>query len=374
MLMDLPADVDQVTFISENNDILFYTVEYRIGIDAVHQYESEFVRFKPYRGDKWENLRLSDWRNENGPDYVLTELMKRRGGGCESDEFDDYSSPVFKEELEQVLLESFAVFTGQGRYLPDRQKLDLVYRAMDRIFGDGVTLEYDEFRGRLHEGSTEVYDLLLGDCRINRKKTINLLSPDYGASKQIRPKEWWLEQEGGVSYSARGSVLGAFVIALLSSPLWGFPLIVILSVLINPSAESIVIILCMLPIMGVTWFIFLAGAAAGQLLRRVLTIDFDRGVVTLSEDLFGIGFYDVSESLKLSKVKCVRIYEAGQAAPGADRVKICTHEYFGGRGSLDATMLFERGKFDSRELAEMLGVKWKPRYPIKTGNPSHPEW
>ena len=367
MLRDLPKDVVDVTLVSQNNDILFYSAVYRGEIQG-------FVRFKRYGGDKWKNLPYSDWRKENGPDYVLTELMKRRGGACESDEFDDYSRPVSRRELARVLLESYATFTGHGRFLPDGQKLDLVDRALDRIFGEGSGgIDYYELRNSLHESSTEVYDLLLGDLRLNRKKTINLISPNYGASRRVRPKEWWLEQEGPVSYSTRGSVLGAFVMALLTSPLWGGPLLFILVALINPNAESIVIILCMLPIMGVTWFIFLAGAVAGQLLRRTLTIDFDMEVVTLSEDLFGIGFYDVSESLKLSKVKCVRVYEGGDAA-GADRVKICTHEYSGGRKSLDATALFASGKFDSRELAEMLGVKWKPRPPVDGGDHSFPEW
>lgn len=367
MLTELPEDALQVTFVSENNDILFYTALNKGKIE-------EFVKFKPYGSDIWNELLWGYWRRENGSDYVLTELMKRRGGDCQSDEFDDYSSPISREELEEVLLDSFASLTGQGRLLPDRQKLELVDIALDKVFPNDLTLQYVELRASLHNSSTEVYDVLLGDSRVNSKKVINLISPNYGPSKQIRPKEWWLEQEGPVSYSTRGSILGAFIIALMSSPLWGVPFLFILSALLNPNSESIVIILCMLPVMGLTWFIFLAGAVAGQLLRRTLTIDFEMGVVTLSEDLFGIGFYDVSESLKLSKVKCVRVYEAGQSAPGANKVKICSHEYSGGRGSLDATALFNSGKFDSRELAEMLGVKWKPRPPSASRTPFHSEW
>jgi len=37
-------------------------------------------------------------------------------------------------------------------------------------------------------------------------------------------------------------------------------------------------------------------------------------------------------------------------------------------------MLFASGKFDSMELAEMLGVKWKPRPLLGRGLPIHPEW
>ena len=392
--MDIRAEGVVVTFVSEVEDIVFYNAlcDCDAHGDGPGDRECRFTRFKAHRGDEWETLHYHQWMVEYGPDYVLTELIGPRGATLELEEpFElDYpkwpdvdTGPVTRGELGHVLEGLFGSLGGLGKFLQD--KSGLVDRVLNRVMWDGTMLDYDKLRDRLHESSTEVYDVLLGDGRINPRSVINLVDVDYGASKRVRPEEWWLEQEGPVSYSTRGSVVGALVLALISSPLWFGPVLFILAALLNPTSESVLGALCFLPVIIGSWFIILGGVVAGQLLRRTLTIDYEKGVVTLSEDLFGIGFYDHSESIELSRVKCVRVYEAGDAAPGADRVKICTHEYSGNpsirrqdglvpMGDLDATMLFASGKFDSMELAEMLGVKWKPRPLLGRGLPIHPEW
>ena len=64
----------------------------------------------------------------------------------------------------------------------------------------------------------------------------------------------------------------------------------------------------------------------------------------------------------------------GSKSTGVNKVKICTDEYLAGEGALDLTMLFMRGKFDSEELAENLGAKWKPRQTIEAMDLWHEEW
>ena len=242
---------------------------------------------------------------------------------------------------------------------------------MNAVFSDGEILSFDKLRGRLHEKSTEVYDYILGDGRTN-KKIHDLLPLKQETSKKDRSKEWWLEQEEPVSYSVKGTPSGAILSLMVTSPFWFGPIIVILLILWHQDPDYYGIALCMLPTMGVTWFIFLFGMAGGALTRKTLTIDYENDLVNLSEDLYGIWpwFYDHSKSIELSKIKCVRVFKLN----GANRVMLCTDEYLKGEGALDLTRFLVRGKFDSMELAEDLGVKWKPRPTIEKMDLFHDEW
>ncbi len=360
MLMDLPTSTVAVTFVSEKNDIVFYTQA--IGDEII-----KFVRFKPYQKNRWKNLMWKKWRRAHAPDYIITEVMLNRGDDREADGFDDDVRSVTREEFEKVTFEPLSWL---------RLSSELYDRLVNALFSDGEIQSLDELRGRLHEKSTEVYDYLLGDGRINPKKTHDLLPLKNEISKPDRSKEWWLEQEEPVSYSVKGTPSGAILSLMVTSPFWFGPIIVILLILWHQDPDYYGIALCMLPTMGVTWFIFLFGMAGGALTRKTLTIDYKNDLVILSEDLYGIWpwFYANSESIELSKIKCVRTFEAGRAAPGANTVIICTDEYLKGEGALRPTMLFVRGKFDSMKLAENLGVKWKPRQTIEKMDLFHDEW
>ena len=356
MLMDLPTSTVAVTFVSEKNDIVFYT-------QAIGDQIIKFVRFKPYQKNRWNNLMWKDWRRAHAPDYILTEVMLNRGGDREDDGFDDDSSPLTREEFEMVPFEPLSW---------ERLSSELHDRLVNAVFSDGEMQSFDELRGRLHEKSTELYDYLLGDGRINPKHQCDLLPLKNETSKQDRSKDWWLEQKEPVSYSVKGTPSGAILSLMVTSPFWFGPIIVILLILWHQDPDYYGIALCMLPTMGVTWFIFLFGMAGGALTRKTLTIDYENDLVNLSEDLYGIWpwFYDHSKSIELSKIKCVRVFKLN----GANRVMLCTDEYLKGEGALDLTRFLVRGKFDSMELAEDLGVKWKPRPTIEKMDLFHDEW
>ena len=359
MLMDLPTSTVAVTFVSEKNDIVFYTQA--IGDEII-----KFVRFKPYQKNRWKNLMWKKWRRAHAPDYMITEVILNRGDDREADGFDDDARSVTREEFEKVPFESLSWL---------RLSSEFHDRLVNAVFSDGEILSFDKLRGRLHEKTTEVYDYLLGDGRTN-KKIHDLLPLKQETSKKDRSKEWWLEQEEPVSYSVKGTPSSAILSLMVTSPFWFGPIIVILLILWHQDPDYYGIALCMLPTMGVTWFIFLFGMAGGALTRKTLTIDYKNDLVILSEDLYGIWpwFYANSESIELSKIKCVRIWKVGSKSPGVNKVKICTDEYLAGEGALDLTMLFMKGKFDSEELAENLGVKWKPRQTIEAMDLWHHEW
>ena len=359
MLMDLPASTLAVTFVSEKNDIVFYT-------QAIEGHIIKFVRFKPYQKKRWKNLMWKDWKLAHAPDYILTEIMLNRGGDREADGFDDDTSPLTREEFEKFPFEPLLWL---------RLSSEFHDRLLNAMFSDGEILSFDKLRGRLHEKSTELYDYLLGDGR-TIKKIHDLLPLKYDVSKQNRSKEWWLDQEEPLSYAVNGTPSAAILSLMVTSPFWFGPIIVIFLILSHPYPEYYGVALCMLPIMGVTWFVFLFGMVGGALTRKTLTIDYKNELVILSEDLYGIWpwAYANSESIELSKVKCVRTWEVGSSAPGVNKVKICTDEYLAGEGALDLTKLFMRGKFDSEELAENLGVKWKPRQTIEAMDLFHDEW
>ena len=301
MLMDLPKNTVAVTFVSEKNDIVFYTQA--IGDEII-----KFVRFKPYQKNRWKNLMWKDWRRAHAPDYILTEVMLNRGGDREADGFDDDASPLTREEFEKVPFEPLSWL---------RLSSELYDRLVNALFSDSEILSFDKLRVRLHEKSTEVYDYLLGDGRINPKKTGDLLPLKYETSKQDISKEWWLEQEEPVSYSVKGTPSGALLSLMVTSPFWFGPIVVILLILWHQDPDYYGIALCMLPTMGVTWFIFLFGMAGGALTRKTLTIDYKNDLVILSEDLYGIWpwFYANSESIELSKISAAKWCKARSSVP-----------------------------------------------------------
>ena len=381
MSIDIDAKDAEIVFSSERNNL----VQYIATCDNSELIENEktgklfkprcaFVKFKPYKGKKWQTLDFGEWAKQYGADFALVNLIKwRAGAGHKRSMYmgtpekrdiwgpkkyiypmDGDELPYSRKEVWHFLEDILGVWSGLGRF---KDKSEFVERVHSKIMQDDNELDNDQIRERFHQNSFEIDNLMLGDERINRKKVIEVISFDYGASKKTISEDWWGERKSSFSYSTKGNILAALFIAAISFPLWGgLALASILAIFDEPLALFV-----LLPCTGGAWFLFLGGAVASQLLNRHLLVDFEADKVTLSEGLLGIKFYAHSKSVKLSKIKCVRAYEAGEGAPGADRVKLCMHENKGRKGDLNVTMIFAKGKFDPIELAERLGVDWKPR-------------
>ena len=381
MSIDIDAKDAEIVFSSERNNL----VQYIATCDNSELIKNEktgklfkprcaFVKFKPYKGKKWQTLDFGEWAKQYGADFALVNLIKwRAGAGHKRSMYmgtpekrdiwgpkkyiysmDGDELPYSRKEVWHFLEDILGVWSGLGRF---KDKSEFVERVHSKIMQDDNELDNDQIRERFHQNSFEIDNLMLGDERINRKKVIEVISFDYGASKKTISEDWWGERKSSFSYSTKGNIFAALFIAAISFPLWGgLALASILAIFDEPLALFV-----LLPCTGGAWFLFLGGAVASQLLNRHLLVDFEADKVTLSEGLLGIKFYAHSKSVKLSKIKCVRAYEAGEGAPGADRVKLCMHENKGRKGDLNVTMIFAKGKFDPIELAERLGVDWKPR-------------
>jgi hypothetical protein len=379
--IDIDAKDAEIVFSSERNNL----VQYIATCDNCELIENEktgklfkprcaFVKFKPYKGKKWQTLDFGEWAKQYGADFALVNLIKwRAGAGHKRSMYmgtpekrdiwgpkkyiysmDGDELPYSRKEVWHFLEDILGVWSALGRF---KDKSEFVERVHSKIMQDDNELDNDQIRERFHQNSFEIDNLMLGDERINRKKVIEVISFDYGASKKTISEDWWGERKSSFSYSTKGNIFAALFIAAISFPFWGgLALASILAIFDEPLALFV-----LLPCTGGAWFLFLGGAVASQLLNRHLLVDFEADKVTLSEGLLGIKFYAHSKSVKLSKIKCVRAYEAGEGAPGADRVKLCMHENKGKKGDLNVTMIFAKGKFDPIELAERLGVDWKPR-------------
>ena len=124
-------------------------------------------------------------------------------------------------------------------------------------------------------------------------------------------------------------------------------------------------LIVLLPLTGGCWFFLAGGFIAGQLVRHRLVIDGKNNIITSTEDLWNIPFYDVEKGkMKLSDAKCVRTWGFDRDdGPPVINVVICKDPYKSRKSNLDVSWLFTAGKIDSRELASALRVPWKPRMP-----------
>ena len=395
MSIDIDAEDAEIVFSSERNNLVQYIAKYDKSklmkdekTEEVLKPRGAFVKFKPYKGKKWQTLDFGEWAKQYGADFALVNLIKwRAGAGHERSMYmgtpekhdilgpkkyiysrmDGDEIPYSRKEVWHFLEDILGVWSRLGRFKDNSEFVDRVH---SKIMQDDEELDNDRIRERFHQNSFEIDNLMLGDQRINRKKVIEVLSFDYGASKKTISEDWWGERKSSFSYSTKGNILAALFIAIISFPLWGGLALASIAAIFDAPLALFVL----LPCTGGAWIIFLGGAVASQLLNRQLLVDFEADRVTLSEGLFGIKFYAHSESVKLSKIKCVRAYEAGESAPGADRVKLCMHKTNSRKGDLNVTMIFAKGKFDSFELAERLGVDWKPRRANTRGTAFHHRW
>ena len=160
---------------------------------------------------------------------------------------------------------------------------------------------------------------------------------------------------------------------ILCSPLLLIPAastLVMFIDLLSGNVEALMGLIVLLPLTGGCWFFFVGGVIAGQLVRHRLVIDGKNNIITSTEDLWNIPFYDVEKGkMKLSDAKCVRTwgFERDEGPPEIN-VFICKDPYKSRKSDLDVSWLFTAGKIDSRELASALRVPWKPRMPTGTNN------
>jgi hypothetical protein len=388
----------------------------------------DFVKYKNGKG-KWEFKHFNEWRNENISDYFLKELieLKRRAWANENySEFQDRF--VFEEHREGSSSDSISEFLDDftrgikpylkedtsGAFLRLTREHELVIRGIisglieypeiqnfskeeittglqeianygiqnwrkdrnrpraeeksKKIMKEANTMEFDQLRKTLHEYTFEINDMYLPDQRYDTGKQIDLMPfLNYG-STQIPTKEWWSEQEEPIIFTKNRAYLGALIVTILCSPLLLITALASFAVLMTALTDDpamIVGLIFTLPLTGGCWFFLVGGVIAGQLVRHRLIIDGKNNIITSTEDLWNIAFYDVDKGkIKLSDVKCVRTWGLiREEGPSFNKVVICKDPYKSRKSDLDVSWLFTTGKIDSRELASELQVPWKPRSP-----------
>ena len=406
----------------------------------------DFVKYKNGQG-KWEFKHFNEWRNENISDYFLKELieLKRRDWAYEnyseyqdrfvfeehregsssdsiSEFLDDFTrgiKPYLKEDagrsflrltIEDELviggivsglieypesqnfskeeittgLQEIANF-GTQNWRKDRNRARAEEKSKN-IMKEANRMEFDQLRKILHGYTFEINDMYLPDQRYDTGKQIDLMPfLNYG-STQIPTKEWWSEQEEPIVFAKKTGYLSALLMTIICSPLLlisAGATFAVLSIALTENPAMIVGLIFTLPLTGGCWFFLAGGVIAGQLVRHRLVIDGKNNIITSTEDLWNISFYDVEKGkIKLSDVECVRTWGLiREEGPSFNKVVICKDPYKSRKSDLDVSWLFTSGKIDSRELASALQVPWKPRSPPGEGrfNPGlekykNPDW
>ena len=279
----------------------------------------------------------------------------------------EYSeSQQFSKEEITVGLQEIANF-GVQNWRKDRNRTRAEEKSQ-KIMKEANKLEFDELRTILHENTFEINDMYLPDQRYDTGKTIDLMPfLNYG-STEIPTKEWWSEQEEPIVFTKKRAYLGAFFTTIICSPLLLFSAgatFAVLSIALTEDPAMIVGLIFTLPLTAGCWFFLAGGVIAGQLVRHRLVIDGKNNIITSTEDLWNISFYDVEKGkMKLSDAKCVRTWGLiREEGPSYNKVVICKDRYKSRKSDLDVSWLFTAGKIDSRELASALRVPWKPRMP-----------
>ena len=280
----------------------------------------------------------------------------------------EYSeSQQFSKEEITVGLQEIANF-GNQNWRVDRNRPRAEEKSQ-KIMKEANKLEFDELRTVLYENTSEINDMYLPDQRYDTGKTIDLMPFLNDGSAEIPTKEWWSEQEEPIVFTKKRSYLGAFITTILCSPLLllsaAFPLVMLID-LLSGNGGSLIGLIVFLPITGGCWFFLAGGFIAGQLVRHRLVIDGKNNIITSTEDLWNIPFYDAKKGkMKLSDAKCVRTWGFERDdGPPVINVVICKTRYQSRKSDLDVSWLFTAGKIDSRELASALRVPWKPRMPV----------
>ena len=406
----------------------------------------DFVKYKNGQG-KWEFKHFNEWRNENISDYFLKELIElkrrdwanenyseyqdrfvfeehREGSSSDSiseflDDFTRGSKPYLKEDAgrsflrltsedelviggivsglieypesqnfskEEITtgLQEIANF-GTQNWRKDRNRARAEEKSKN-IMKEANRMEFDQLRKILHGYTFEINDMYLPDQRYDTGKQIDLMPfLNYG-STQIPTKEWWSEQEEPIVFAKKTGYLSALLMTIICSPLLlisAGATFAVLSIALTENPAMIVGLIFTLPLTGGCWFFLAGGVIAGQLVRHRLVIDGKNNIITSTEDLWNISFYDVEKGkIKLSDVECVRTWGLiREEGPSFNKVVICKDPYKSRKSDLDVSWLFTSGKIDSRELASALQVPWKPRSPPGEGrfNPGlekykNPDW
>ena len=326
--------------------------------DSISEFLNDFIKMPQFSQEAQEDTGRGFFRLPRKDELVIRGIIS---GLIEYSE----SSQFSKEEITTGLQE-IANF-GHQNWRKDRNRPRAEEKS-HKIMKEANKLEFDELRTVLYENTYEINDMYLPDQRYDTGKAIDLMPFLNDGSAEIPTKEWWSEQEEPIVFTKKRSYLGAFITTIICSPLLlitGGGTLVMLIDLLSGNVEALMGLIVLLPLTGGCWFFLAGGFIAGQLVRHRLVIDGKNNIITSTEDLWNIPFYDVEKGkMKLSDAKCVRTWGFDRNdGPPVINVVICKDPYKSRKSNLDVSWLFTAGKIDSRELASALRVPWKPRMP-----------
>lgn len=333
--------------------------------DSISEFLNDFFKIPQFSQEAEEDTGRVFFRLPPADEMLVRGIIS---GLIEYSESQQFS----KEEI-TVGLQEIANF-GSQNWRVDRNRPRAEEKSQ-KIMKEAKILEFDELRSRLRENTYEINDMYLPDQRYDTGKEIDLMPfLNYG-SKEIPTKEWWSEQKEPIVFTKERGYLAALITTILCSPLLLLPTAFTLAALIDllsGNVEALMGLIVFLPLTGGCWFFLAGGFIAGQLVRHRLVIDGKNNIITSTEDLWNIPFYDVEKGkMKLSDAKCVRTWGLiREEGPSYNKVVICKHPHKERKEDLDVSWLFNTGKIDSRELASALQVPWKPRMPEDTNNQS----
>ena len=331
--------------------------------DSVSEFLNDFFKIPQFSQEAEEDTGRGFFRLPPEDEMLIRGIIS---GLIEYSESQQFS----KEEI-TVGLQEIANF-GTQNWRVDRNRPRAEEKAQ-KIMKEANKLEFDELRIALYENTFEINDMYLPDQRYDTGKAIDLMPFLNDGSREIPTKEWWSEQEEPIVFTKERGYLAAIIMTILCSPLLLIPAastLVMFIDLLSGNVEALMGLIVLLPLTGGCWFFLAGGFIAGQLVRHRLVIDGKNNIITSTEDLWNIPFYDVEKGkMKLSDAKCVRTWGFDRHdGPPVINVVICKHRYESRKSDLDVSWLFTAGKIDSRELASELRVPWNPRQPEGVNN------